>query len=25
MKHETSKGCKTREVCDGKVTMFKPN
>lgn len=25
LKHETSKACKTREVCDGKVIIFKPN
>ncbi len=25
LKHETSKGCKTCEVWDGRVTMSKPN
>jgi hypothetical protein len=25
LKHETSKGCRTCEICDGKVTMFEPN
>jgi len=25
LKHETSKACRAHQVCDGKITMSKPN